>query len=89
MKKLTLSLVFILIFTAAAYADYRDSFKKEFLMSPWAGTESRVNACIECHTSASMNEDLKGIPASGGGAGISRTTWTARPATEAMWGTPP
>ncbi len=62
MKKLTLALIFILIFAVAAYADYRESFKKEFLMSPWAGTESRVNACIECHTSASMIEDLKGIP---------------------------
>lgn len=62
MKKLTLILFSILILATAAYADYRESFKKEFLLSPWAGTESRVNACIECHTSASMKEDLKGIP---------------------------
>ncbi len=62
MKKLVLSLIAILIFATVAYADYMESFKKEFLLSPWAGTESRVNACIECHTSDAMREDLKGIP---------------------------
>ena len=62
MKKLTLSLFIILVLATVANADYRESFKREFLLSPWAGTESRVNACIECHTSAAMREDLKGIP---------------------------
>ncbi len=62
MKNLTLALFIIFALATVAFADYRDSFKKEFLMSPWAGAQSRVSACIECHTSSTMREDLKAIP---------------------------
>ncbi|KKM91350.1 hypothetical protein LCGC14_1229470, partial [marine sediment metagenome] len=60
MKKLALALFIILALATVAIADYRESFRKEFLMSPWATTQSRVNACIECHTSVTMREDLRG-----------------------------
>ena len=62
MKKPALALFIIFALATVASADYRDKFRKEFLMSPWAVTQSRVNACIECHTSLTMREDLRGIP---------------------------
>lgn len=62
MRKPALVLVILLALAATSNADYRESFKKEFVTMPWAGTESRVNTCIECHTSESMKEDLKRIP---------------------------
>ncbi len=62
MKKLALALFIIFALATVASADYRESFRKEFLMSPWAGPQDRVNACIECHTSLTMREDLRGIP---------------------------
>jgi len=43
-------------------ADYRESFKKEFLQMPWAGGPAEVSACVDCHTSDQMREDYRDIP---------------------------
>lgn len=58
-----LTILILLIFATAVYADYRELFEKEFVHKTWVG--SRVveeGVCIDCHTSDQMNEEYITIP---------------------------
>ncbi len=47
---------------AAAMGGYRETFQKEFLSEPWAGSREETDVCIDCHTSDIMKPELRAIP---------------------------
>ncbi len=40
-------------------ASYRETFEKEFMLTPWSIAEGETSACIQCHTSDSMDADMQ------------------------------
>lgn len=66
---LFVTVVTVFLMLAVSYADYNESyrklpesFRKEFLMTPWAGTLRQVSSCIECHVSGKMRAEIRDIP---------------------------
>ena len=56
--------VFVLtaIFSAGfAKASFRETFEKEFMLSPWAIAKGEISACIQCHSSDSMDPELQQV----------------------------
>lgn len=54
--------VAVLIGIAAAnpsLASYRETFEKEFMLSPWSIATGEISACIQCHTSDSMGPEMQ------------------------------
>ncbi len=47
--------------TSLALASFRETFKKEFMQSPWAIAKGEISACIQCHTSDSMDPEMQQI----------------------------
>lgn len=45
----------VLVSTGLSLASYRETFEKEFMLSPWAIAKGEISACIQCHTSDSMD----------------------------------
>jgi len=41
--------------TGLSLASYRETFEKEFMLTPWSIAKGEVSACIQCHTSDSMD----------------------------------
>jgi hypothetical protein len=37
---------------------YRETFEKEFMLSPWAIAKGEISACIQCHTSDEMGPEM-------------------------------
>lgn len=64
MKKFILLQVAILVILFSmdfAWAGYRDTFEKEFMLSPWSITKGETSACIQCHSSATMGPEMHQI----------------------------
>ena len=61
MKRL-LPLYFIIAFILLSYgilqAGYRETFEKEFMLSPWSIAKGEISACIQCHTSEKMGPEM-------------------------------
>lgn len=61
MKRL-LPLHFIIVFILFSYgissAGFRETFEKEFMLSPWSIAKGETSACIQCHTSDSMGPEM-------------------------------
>jgi nitrate/TMAO reductase-like tetraheme cytochrome c subunit len=52
-------LVFIALVSAGlSRASYRETFEKEFMLTPWSIAEGDTSACIQCHTSDSMDSKM-------------------------------
>jgi nitrate/TMAO reductase-like tetraheme cytochrome c subunit len=56
------SVLIIVAFVLPASADYKEIFEKEFLSQPWSGERLAESACIECHSSETMDPELQKIP---------------------------
>jgi nitrate/TMAO reductase-like tetraheme cytochrome c subunit len=56
------SLLIIAAFALPASAGYKEIFEKEFLSKPWSGERLAESACIECHSSETMDAELQKIP---------------------------
>ena len=53
-------IVLIAVFsTGLSRASYRETFEKEFMLSPWAIAKGETSACIQCHTSDSMDPEMQ------------------------------
>ncbi len=57
-----LLVIIVLSVASTASAGYRELFEKEFLSKPWSTEIVADSACVECHTSDTMNSELKTIP---------------------------
>ena len=51
--------LFTLISAGLSRAGYRETFEKEFMLSPWAIARGETSACIQCHTSDSMDTEMQ------------------------------
>ena len=52
--------VFVAVFlTGLSLASYRETFEKEFMLSPWSIAKGEISACIQCHTSDSMDSKMQ------------------------------
>jgi nitrate/TMAO reductase-like tetraheme cytochrome c subunit len=40
-------------------ASFRETFEKEFMLSPWSIAKGETSACIQCHTSDSMGPEMQ------------------------------
>jgi nitrate/TMAO reductase-like tetraheme cytochrome c subunit len=45
--------------TGLSLASFRETFEKEFMLSPWSIARGEISACIQCHTSDSMNSEMQ------------------------------
>jgi len=52
---ITVAVLSALVSTGSSLASYRETFEKEFMLSPWAIAKGEISACIQCHTSDSMD----------------------------------
>ena len=50
-----------IISAGLSLASFRETFEKEFMLSPWAIAKGEVSACIQCHTSESMDPALQQV----------------------------
>jgi len=48
----------VLLAASLSYAGYRELFEKEFLLADWAGTQEKSSACVACHSSENMDQDM-------------------------------
>lgn len=64
MKKYLIIPVVVLIAiisTGLSLASFRETFEKEFMLSPWSITKGESSACIQCHTSDDMGPEMHEI----------------------------
>ena len=64
MKKILLLQIVILVilFTnSTSSAGYRETFEREFMLSPWSIAKGETSACIQCHTSDNMGPEMHEI----------------------------
>jgi len=52
------AIILLLASTGLSQASYRETFEKEFMLSPWAIAKGEISACIQCHTSDSMDPKI-------------------------------
>jgi hypothetical protein len=45
--------------TGLCQASFRETFEKEFMVSPWSIAKGQISACIQCHTSDSMDPQMQ------------------------------
>jgi len=57
---LTVILV-ILFFYGLSSAGYRETFEREFMLSPWSIAKGEISACIQCHSSEDMEPKMHEI----------------------------
>ncbi len=50
-----------IISTGLSQASYRETFEKEFMLSPWYIATGEISACIQCHTSDDMGPEMHEI----------------------------
>lgn len=62
-RYLTLQIVIVVILISYnfSHAGYRETFEREFMLSPWAIAKGEISACIQCHTSDSMGPEMHEI----------------------------
>lgn len=64
MKKylpLQIILSIILLSYGLSRAGYRETFEKEFMLSPWSIAKGEISACIQCHSSDKMGPEMHEI----------------------------
>lgn len=63
MRHITAHLIFVVLLLAAniAAGGYRETFEREFMLSPWSIAKGETSACIQCHTSANMGPEMHKI----------------------------
>ena len=49
------------ISTGLSLASYRETFEREFMLSPWSIAKGETSACIQCHTSDDMGPEMHEI----------------------------
>jgi hypothetical protein len=47
--------------TGLSLASYRETFEREFMLSPWSIAKGETSACIQCHTSDDMGPEMHEI----------------------------
>jgi hypothetical protein len=50
-----------IVSTGPSLASYRETFEREFMLSPWAIAKGEISACIQCHTSDEMGPEMHEI----------------------------
>jgi len=50
-----------IISTGLSLAGYRETFEREFMLSPWSIAKGETSACIQCHTSNDMEPEMHEI----------------------------
>ena len=50
-----------IISTGLSLAGYRETFEREFMLSPWSIAKGETSACIQCHTSNDMGPEMHEI----------------------------
>ena len=50
-----------IISTGLSMASYRETFEREFMLSPWSIAKGETSACIQCHTSDKMGPEMHEI----------------------------
>jgi hypothetical protein len=50
-----------IVSTGLSLAGYRETFEKEFMLSPWSIAKGETSACIQCHTSDKMGPEMHDI----------------------------
>jgi len=48
-----------IVSTGLSHASFRETFEKEFMLSPWSIAKGEISACIQCHTSDSMDAEMQ------------------------------
>ena len=48
-----------IVSTGLSLASFRETFEKEFMLSPWSIAKGEISACIQCHTSDSMDAAMQ------------------------------
>ena len=51
----------ILLSYGFSLAGYRETFEKEFMLSPWSIAKGEISACIQCHSSENMGPEMHEI----------------------------
>jgi hypothetical protein len=50
-----------IVSTDLSQASYRETFEREFMLSPWSIAKGETSACIQCHTSDDMGPEMHEI----------------------------
>jgi hypothetical protein len=50
-----------IVSTGLSLAGYRETFEREFMLSPWSIAKGETSACIQCHTSDDMGPEMHEI----------------------------
>jgi nitrate/TMAO reductase-like tetraheme cytochrome c subunit len=50
-----------IVSTGLSLASYRETFEREFMLSPWSIAKGETSACIQCHTSDDMGPEMHEI----------------------------
>ncbi len=58
---LQIVILVVLAYTGFSHAGYRETFEKEFMLSPWSIAKGETSACIQCHTSDNMGPEMHQI----------------------------
>jgi nitrate/TMAO reductase-like tetraheme cytochrome c subunit len=64
MKKyllLQIVVLVILLSNGLSQAGFRETFEREFMLSPWSIAKGETSACIQCHTSDDMGPEMHEI----------------------------
>ena len=63
MRYFIIPIVFLIsiVSTGLSQASYRETFEKEFMLSPWHIAKGEISACIQCHTSDDMGPEMHEI----------------------------
>lgn len=64
MKKyllLQIVIIVVLFSNSFVHAGYRETFEREFMLSPWSIAKGETSACIQCHTSDDMGPEMHEI----------------------------
>ena len=56
-----LALLVLLLASGSSEAGYRETFEREFMLSPWSIAKGETSACIQCHTSDNMDPEMHQI----------------------------
>ena len=58
LKTIKIIVLTVLLVSSLSYAGYRELFEKEFLLADWAGIQEKSSACVACHSSENMDQDM-------------------------------
>jgi predicted CXXCH cytochrome family protein len=61
MRKRQWLLALALALPASAWAGYQQDFEKEFMSKAWTGEQVEANACIDCHSADTMQQEFRSV----------------------------